>query len=384
MAESSASIATTCPMKSDRPLPRSEPFPAESAAEVLPPPRHFARRSFLRSLGIASAVLLPSAAGLAHGHDEDDDDSRHATNGGRLTHGDAAILRFLAAAELIETDLWQQYTELTLGNDAYGKAIEAIDDDMPQYISDNTDDELSHATFLNAYLVSKGVEAVNLDAFRTLPSSPAAGATQKGRLTSLASLNVDTSWYLRYRGTGNPDLGATFGQAVNITGRPAIPLAGPYTDTQMQAIANTAAFHFGTIEQGGSSLYGSLLSKVTSLEVVRILAGIGGSEVHHFAIWHDQIGNVPPLDNGDGLVFPDLNANPATATSLIMPEPCHFLRNNLPLCSIIRPLAGRNAGAMAAVTALTNSRLFTGQSVRFFRQLNALARSADAAFRQLG
>jgi len=371
-------------MKSHRPLHRSEPVPAESAAEVLPPPRHFARRSFLRSLGVASAVLLPSAAGLASAGGEDDDHgSHHVAKAGHLTHGDTAILRFLAAAELIETDLWQQYTELTLGNEAFGEAIEAIDDDMPQYISDNTDDELSHAAFLNAYLDSKGAEPVNLDEFRTLPSSPAEGATQTGRLTSLASLTVDTSWYLRYRGTGNPDLGATFGQAVTIVGRPAIPLAGPYTDTQIQAIANTAAFHFGTIEQGGSSLYGSLLSNVTSLEVVRILAGIGGAEVHHFAIWHDQIGNVPPLDNGDGLVFPDLNANPATATSLIMPEPCRFLRNDLPLCSIIRPLTGRNAGAMAAVTALTDSGLFTGQSTHFLRRLKTLARNADAAFRQL-
>ena len=345
-----------------------------SAPIVTPAPRRLARRSFLRSLGLAGGLLLPANALVSAAKADDDN---------RLTRGDAAVLKFLAAAELLETDLWQQYTELSNGNPAYGLALDAIDGDFRQYISDNTDDELSHATFLNAYLVSMGEQPVNLDAFRTLPSSPATGAAHIGRLTSLASLTVDTSWYLRYRGTGNPDLGATFGQAVTITARPSIPLAGPYTDRQIQAIANTAAFHFGTIEQGGSSLYGSLLSNVTSLEVLRILAGIGGSEVHHFAIWHDQIGNVPPLDNGDGLVFPDLNANPATATSLIMPEPCHFLRAGLPLCSIIRPLAGRNAGAMAAVTGLTRSGLFTGQSADFFRRLNALARNADAARRQI-
>jgi hypothetical protein len=44
--------------------------------------------------------------------------------------------------------------------------------------------------------------AVNLDEFRTLPSSKATGATQIGRLTNLRSLDVDTSWYVRYRSTG--------------------------------------------------------------------------------------------------------------------------------------------------------------------------------------
>ena len=146
---------------------------------------------------------------------------------GRLSRGDTAILRFLAAAELLETDLWQQYAELggtNGGNPAYIAALENLDGDMPQYISDNTDDERSHAAFLNAYLRSKGEEPVNLDEFRTLPSSKATGARQVGRLTNLQNLNVDTSWYTRYRSTKNPDFGATFPQAVNIKNEPAIPL----------------------------------------------------------------------------------------------------------------------------------------------------------------
>ena len=59
---------------------------------------------------------------------------------------------------------------------------------MPQYIADNTDDERSHAAFLNAYLRSRASEPVNLDEFRTLPSSKATGARQIGRLTNLQKL----------------------------------------------------------------------------------------------------------------------------------------------------------------------------------------------------
>ena len=147
----------------------------------------------------------------------------------RSREGDIAILRFLAAAELLETDLWQQYTELT-GQDSpesnYRAAIEVLDEDMPQYISDNTDDEISHAAFLNAYLASKGAKPVNLDEFRTLPSSQATGALQIGRLTNLMKLTVDTSWWTRYRSTKNPDFGATFPQAIPslaVGQHPAIP-----------------------------------------------------------------------------------------------------------------------------------------------------------------
>jgi hypothetical protein len=124
----------------------------------------------MRSLGLASSILLPAAgfSGSALAGDGDDDEEHH---GRRLHRGDAAILRFLAAAELIETDLWQQYNELALGNPAYGEALAVLDEDMGQYVSDNTDDELSHATFLNAYLKSVGEQPVNLDAFRTLPGS---------------------------------------------------------------------------------------------------------------------------------------------------------------------------------------------------------------------
>ena len=90
-----------------------------------------------------------------------------------------------------------------------------LDADMSQYIHDNTEDEFSHLTFINAYLASKGADPVNLDKFRTLPSSKATGAQQIGRLTNLMQLTVDTSWWTRYRSrTKNPDFGGTFRSAI--------------------------------------------------------------------------------------------------------------------------------------------------------------------------
>ncbi len=150
----------------------------------------------------------------------------------------------------------------------------------------------------------------------------------------------------------------------------------------MQAIANTAAFHFAMIEQGSSSLYDALSLKCTSLITLRIVTSIEGSEVAHFEIWHDQVGNAPPVDSGDGLVFPDLNLNPATATNLVMPKPCKFISEDFPVCSIIRPTSIPLAGAAAAVDFLTDTGLFQGQSNEFFNVLSSLAEKADEAVRE--
>jgi hypothetical protein len=360
------------------------------------------RRAFLKGLGVAGA-MLPAGALLAKG-------VRAAGTGaasGALTQGDAAVLRFLAAAEILESDLWQQYNELggvNGGNPAYMAALQNLDGDMPQYITDNTDDELSHAAFLNAYLKSRGAQPVNLDAFKKLPSSGATGAQQIRRLTNLQKLDVDTSFYTRYRSSENPDLGGTFAQAVNIKNQPAVPLNDtdtPPTTSQpvppvttasrrMQAIANTAGFHFGYIEQGGASLYSSMALKVRDLEVLRIVISIGGVEVDHFALWHDKMGNAvsQPLagvtDPETGVTFPDLN-NPATElsqTNKILPEPTDFLQNSgLPEVSIIRPTLTQNAGAVATIKSFTADRLFDGQSTEFFATVMALAKAADAASR---
>jgi hypothetical protein len=357
------------------------------------------RRSFLKGLGIAGATLSAGAL-LAT------ESSAQSTSSGKLSKGDAALLRFAAAAELIEADLWQQYNELggvQGGNPAYMAALSNLDGDMPQYIADNTDDEISHAAFLNAYLISKGEDPVDLDAFRNLPSSQATGAKNIGRLTNLMNLNVDLSWYTRYRSGQNPDFGAHLKGPFVIKNEPAIPLNDTDTpphqpqpvppktpkEARMQAIANTAGFHFAFIEQGGSSLYPTLAFKATDPEVLRILISIGGVEIDHFGLWHDKAGNAvsQPLagvtDPETGLKFPDLNARHSELdqTNLILPEPCKFISSSLPQCSVIRPTSTQIAGAVATITAFTNDLLFQGQSQAFLDLVTRLAVEADSVRR---
>ncbi|MBV9340068.1 MAG: hypothetical protein JO159_04160 [Acidobacteria bacterium] len=371
----------------------------------------FNRRSFLRNSMVAGAAATVGA-GLLEAVP-----SARAQEGLRgITRGDAAILRFLAAAELIESDLWLQYAELggvqdnevfaiasrqipgypdgaTGGIPTYTQDLTQLDMDMPQYIHDNTEDELSHETFINAYLVSKGAQPVSLDRFRTLPSSKATGAKQVGRLTNLMQLTVDTSWWTRYRSrTGNPDLGDTFPNAVPTlaTGQhPAIPRSDDdLKDANfLQAIANTAGFHFAFIEQGGSSLYPQLAQRVSSVEVLRILLSIGGTEITHFQTWHDKAGNAPNISATDpktGVMvsFPKLSASTDEdlQANLIMPEPTAFLSRDFPVCSIIRPTATKGA-AMGAIRSFVDDGLFIGQSAEFFAFVRELAEEADAARR---
>jgi len=266
-----------------------------------------------------------------------------------------------------------------------------LDEDMNQYIHDNTDDEISHAAFINAFLASKGADTVNLDQFRTLPSSEATGAQQIGRLTNLTQLTVDTSFWTRYRSDSlNPDFGDTLPQAIPtlaVGQHTAIPRTNADTTDPdfLQAIANTAGFHFAFIEQGGTSLYASLAQRVNHSEVLRILLSIGGSEIMHFQTWQDKAGNAPPLTavvdpvTGVSVTFPDLNADgEILQTNLIMPEPTIFLDRKFPICSIIRPTETDGA-AMAALNALTADGLFIGQPQAFFDLLTQLAQAADAA-----
>jgi len=359
------------------------------------------RRSFLQGIGMAGAAVLPAGKLFAQ---EDK----------KLSNGDAALLRFAAAIELVETDLWQQYNELggqvdqndnpNPGNPAYVAALQQLDGDMPQYISDNTDDEISHGKFLNAYLTSKGAQPVDFKQFETLQSPKVTGAQNVGRLTNLQTLTVDTSWYFRYRSTQNPDLGAKFPQLIDIVKQPAIPLQDGNAQSTIQAIANVAAIHFAFIEQGGSSLYPVLALKASDLEVLRILLSIGGVEIDHFSLWHDKMGNAfaqplaPLMDPGTGLTFPDFNNaanqhnNQLSAadqqagsqmfqTNLIQPEPCQFISPSLPACSIIRPTLSPNGGPMATVQAFIADRLFFGQNQAFLEQLMDLATEAEAAQR---
>jgi hypothetical protein len=339
-----------------------------------------------------------------------------ADNNQKLSKGDAALLRFAATAEFIEADLWQQYNELggavdhndkpNPGNPDYVAALSNLDGDMPQYISDNTDDEISHRDFLNAYLTSKGAQPVDFTAFETLPPTKAAGANQsKGRLTNLQTLTVDTSWYFRYRSTQNHDLGAKFPQLIDIVKQPAIPVHDGNAASTIQAIANIAGIHFAFIEQGGSSLYPILAMNANDPEVLRILLSIGAVEINHFSLWHDKMGNAfaqplaPLTDSVTGLTFLDFN-NPANQhngqlssadqvagsqmfqTNLILPEPCQFLNASLPACSIGRPSLSQNGGPVATIQAFTADGLFIGQPQAFLEQLMTLAQEAEGVRRQ--
>ena len=377
------------------------------------------RRSFLKNIGIAGAALSAGALLKTEGN------AQTTRSTGRLSKGDAALLQFALWAETVESDLWTQYAELggvgpsgggaaqsteefqgfIGGNPAYSLALQNLDGDMPQYITDNTDDELSHAAFLQAFLRSRGEAPVDLEPFRNLPSSQATGARQIKRLTNLMNLNVDLSWYTRYRSGKNPDLGAVFKGPFLIKNQPAIPLND--TDTppstnptipiagrdaeRIQAIANTAGFHFAFIEQGGASLYPTLAFKANDPTVLRILVSIGGVEIDHFGLWHDKGGNAvaQPLagvvDPVTGLTFPDLN-NPATEltqTNKILPEPCNFISKSLPRCSVIRPTSTQNGGAVATVKAFTEDGLFIGQPAAFFELSMQLAIAADSVRRRL-
>jgi len=357
------------------------------------------RRSFLgKTIALGAGTV---GAGLLSS-------TRTAEASGSLSAGDAALLRFPAALEILEADFWIQYNELGgipddevpggSGNPDYTAALTVIEDEMDQYIHDNTDDEITHHTFLNAYLVSKGAAPANLDAFRTLMGSTATGVNPAligHRLTNLTQLTIDTSWWTRYRDDShNPDLDPNFvfKQAVPTLGvnqHTAIPRTDADTSDPnfLQAIANTAAFHFPTIEQGGNSLYPSLAQRASNVEVLRILMSIGPTETMHFQTWSDVAGNAPPLTavdpiTGVSVTFRDLEVeNELFDKALIMPEPCPFLDRSLPIVSIIRPTNTEGA-AMGALTFLTNMGLFMGQSDAFFAFMKQLARAADAAERE--
>jgi hypothetical protein len=375
------------------------------------PSSNIQRRSFLKGLGVAGAAL--SAAPLLRVG------AAAEQGGGSISKGDAAILRFVAAAEIIESDIWLQYNELagiqdgevsklaaklipgypsqvTGGNTDYTNDVKQLDGDMDQYISDNTEDELSHEVFLNAYLASKGAAPISLDAFRTLPASQATGSNKTfGRITNLTQLTVHTDWWTRYRSrNANPDFGDTFRNAI-----PTLAVgqhtAIPRTDADVSdanfllAVAFTAGFHFPWIEQGGSSLYPMLAQRASNAEVLRILLSIGGTEICHFQTWQDKAGNIVPTTavdpvTGVSVTFPDLNSPPFGGenfqTNLIMPEPTVFLSRQFPPVSIIRPTETKGA-AMGAVNALTADGLFIGQSNQFMQLLQDLASDADKAQR---
>jgi hypothetical protein len=388
----------------------------------------FGRRSFLKGLGMAGATLLPASALLATRARAASVDA-----GGSLGKGDASILRFLCAAEILESDLWEQYWELGGnqaadfasfnpnpaangkpptsfgGNGPYMTGLEILDGDMPQYIQDNTDDEFSHANFLLAYLKFKGANTADLDLlvgphFRTLPGSAATGSANKGRLTNLTKLTIDTSFWGRYRSDKqNPDLNPNFPftkavPSLNVGQHTAIPRtdADSANLDLITAIAYTAGFHFAFIEVGGTRLYHSIAQRVSHPEVLRIVLSIGPTETQHFQTWQDKAGNaqpglppltvVDPVNNNSTVTFVDLHASTdeALQANLIMPEPTPFLRDvnpNFPICSIIRPTETEGV-AMASANGLAADGLFIGQTQEFFQLVGDLATDADQARRE--
>lgn len=378
------------------------------------------RRSLLKTGALAGGAVAIGAGLLSGGASASDQDRSD------LTRGDIAIITFLSAVEQVEADLWIQYAELGGATNqglspidlpfatglapAYITGLLVLDGDMPQYIADNTDDEISHHRFLNNYLQSKGAKTIDLSKFAILPPSQVSGVPQNGRLTNLKQLTIDTSWWTRYRDANkNPDLGGTFENAVPDLAKgqhPAIPLndgdlvldSSGNISNHLQAVANTAGFHFAFIEQGGSSLYPTLAQKVSSLEVLRILLSIGGTEIMHFQTWHDKAGNASNITDGN-LTFPNLNIgvdphNGATGsnvadefqTNLIMPEPTVFLNQKLGPVSIVRPTSTEQSGAMAAVRSLIDDGLFldpaTGKNTGIVDVLMDLAEEADEARRR--
>jgi hypothetical protein len=370
-----------------------------------------------------TAGVAASGAGLLNGKAFAFDGNNE---GPGITKGDIAILTFLSALEQVEADLWIQYAELGGATNQglspidlpftgglapnYITGLLVLDGDMPQYISDNTDDEISHHRFLNNYLESKGAKTIDLTTnFAILPPSRVTGVPQNGRLTNLKQLTVDTSWWTRYRSaTMNPDFGGTFDNAVPDLAKgqhPAIPMSDAdlvldnngNISNHLQAIANTAGFHFAFIEQGGSSLYPALAQKVTNLEVLRILLSIGGSEIMHFQTWHDKAGNAANITDGN-LTFPNLNLgidpnNGASGaadefqTNLIMPEPTLFLDKKLGPVAIIRPTSDQQGGAVASVVSFADDGLFldpaTNKNTGIVDVLMRLAEEADEARRSL-
>ena len=326
-------------------------------------------------------------------------DTPAALAGEALPAGDAAILKFLAAAELLEADLWKQYNELGgvqdgevaggSGNRAYTKALAVIDKDMHQYIHDNADDEQSHADFINSYLQARGEQPINLDPFRTLPSSKATGAAQIGRLTNLMELTVDTSYWTRYRSDSqNPDLGDTLPQAVPGLAAGKFP-AIPRSDDDLRPAQASA----GDRQHGGLPLRDDRTgrqqplrrARATGYRSRRSCASCSASARRRSCI--SRPGRTKRATLRRSPTRPTAWSSPTSTSAArtlkpnrIMPEPTVFLDRKFAICSILRPTETVGA-AVGAVNGLAASGLFTGQSQEFFTAATALAKAADAATR---
>lgn len=334
------------------------------------------RRNFLKGgLAAAGAATLAPVLLAAPAIAEEREERR------AIPPSDIAIFRFLAAVELVETDLWTQYTLLAEGNPGFKRALTNIDPALVRYNHDIRRDEASHAGFINAALHDAGQQPVDLDEFRTLRMPQVQGSNDAGYLTNLTDLNVDTSWYTKLRSDANPDFGSKLVQLVELNGVPAIPTRDGLTEEQYQVIANTATFHSPSIDEAGTSLYAHFLSRASELRAVKVLACILPVEAIHFTGFNKALEGLPGV-TADGITFPNLRGNPGYAQG-IFPTPCPFISTVLPEVSVIRPVNSPNVGAVALVEKLTASNLFKGQSNAFLDMALHLAEAADRAKRSI-
>jgi hypothetical protein len=320
-------------------------------------------------------------------------------NTGDLTKSDIAILKFLAAVELIECDLWKQYEELggtsNVSQNTYQLALQRLDSHSSQYISSNAQNEISHAAYINAYLESEGVDPVDFDSFRTLRGSTAKGARNIGRLSNLMHLDMDTRWYSRYHSIEHLDSGDPFPQKIRIVNRQAIPRADADFDRphHIQAIAKTAVFHFGYIEHAGASLYASLSQKVKRAHVLKVTLGIGGDEIAHFLTWVDftrvaiqghpfsfGCGQSPATEYCRSIRDSNLRRGPSISNhDPNFPAPTDFMSKVYRQWPVVLPRDDQFGGAVSSINSFTQNGLFVGQSPEFLRRLTEMAEDADAA-----
>lgn len=319
-----------------------------------------------------------------------------------LTKSDVAILRFLAAVELIESDLWLQYEELggvTEGpQNPYQLALQFLDTEASQFVTSNTLDEIGHSAYLNAYLEAEGAEPVDIDQFRTLRGSRATGAQNIGRLTNLKHLDMDTQWYVQYRSVEDADCGRLSPAATLVVNQHAIPRTDSDLErpSEVQAIANTAAFHFGYIEYLVSRVYATISQKLKRAKVLKVALGIGGGEIDHFFAWVDLAGNVvhkPPFKAEETELSATNDCSRESTLKVIVKGRCEYLNLDFvipaaltnerrPYTPFIGAQSADAGGAVATAYEFLRNGLFAEQSSEFLRTLFEMAREADNALTQ--
>ncbi len=340
---------------------------------------------------------------------------------GALSEPDVAIFRFSLANELIGGDFWSQYANQVLYNPAYTAALRAIDPMLPRYVLDTVRDEMSHGLFLTALARTLNIEPVNLDPFRTLPDTGAAALTTAGqpvtdpqlatamqqmtaagialpppgtrRIVNLTALNLDTSWFNKYRTASNPDLQPESPMLLALQNQQTIP-TGPMTGGaaagDMQLLAQAAVLHMSQNEQTESSTYLALGAFIRNRELLGLMSSILPVEMMHYTAFQTSVARMtapapgsttPPAGNtGAAMTLRTLNiggqANSIPLPVLPAPAPVYA---GLPPVSVVRPRRISKAGAVATAQKLVAANYFAGQPATFMDMMMTMARAADSA-----